>query len=145
MPGACGCASASRRACSAITTPEMKHLFDPEGRRALAAALRAQPLLAFDFDGTLAPIVEHPDEARVAVEVAERLDRLARLRPVAVVTGRSVADVAGRVGFSHRVLVGEHGAEDPGRVVGLDGSGLDGLRLRLSTQAGELQAAGIHV
>jgi len=123
----------------------MKHLFDPEGRRALEAALRAQPLLAFDFDGTLAPIVEHPDEARVAVEVAERLDRLAQLRPVAVVTGRSVADVARRLGFSPQFIVGNHGAEDPGRIVGLDGSGLDGLRARLSAQAGELQAAGIHV
>jgi trehalose 6-phosphate phosphatase len=123
----------------------MKHLFDPEGRRAIEAALLAQPLLAFDFDGTLAPIVARPDEARVAAEVSQRLEHLARLRPVAVVTGRTVADVAQRLGFSPQFIVGNHGAEDPGRSVGLDGSALDGLRARLAAQASELAAAGIQV
>ena len=35
----------------------MRPLFGPEGEAALAALVRARPLLAFDFDGTLAPIV----------------------------------------------------------------------------------------
>jgi trehalose 6-phosphate phosphatase len=123
----------------------MRHLFEAEGRRALEAALRAQPLLAFDFDGTLAPIVERPDDAHVAAEVAERLDRLGRLRPVAVVTGRSVADVSGRLGFSPRFIVGNHGAEDPARDPGLEASLLDGLRTRLAGHAAGLGAAGIQV
>jgi trehalose 6-phosphate phosphatase len=123
----------------------MKHLFEPEGRRALQAALRAHPLLAFDFDGTLAPIVERPDDARVAPETAQRLDALSRLLPVAVVTGRAVADVTHRLGFSPRFVIGNHGAEDPSRTSGVDMSALDGLRAQLAARAGELHAAGIQV
>ena len=123
----------------------MKHVFDPEGRRALAAVLQAQPLLAFDFDGTLAPIVQRPDDARVPPEVSQRVDALSRLRPVAVVTGRLVADVSRRLGFSPQFVVGNHGAEDPGRVRGLDVSALDGLRAQLAAHGPELYAAGVQV
>ncbi len=123
----------------------MEDLFSPEGRSALKAALRARPLLAFDFDGTLAPIVERPDDARVEIGVSQRLDSLCRLRPVAVVTGRTVGDVARRLGFSPQFLVGNHGAEDPGQVRGLDVSALDGLRARLAAHAAELYAAGVQV
>ena len=42
----------------------MRHLFTPEGEAALAAVMAARPLLAFDFDGTLAPIVARPEDAR---------------------------------------------------------------------------------
>jgi trehalose 6-phosphate phosphatase len=123
----------------------MRHLFDPEGTRALQDALRAQPLLAFDFDGTLAPIVERPDDARVAPALSQRLARLARVRPVAVITGRAVADVAQRLGFSPRFIVGNHGAEDPERPAGLEDSRLDGLRAHLAAHAPELHAAGVQV
>ena len=40
----------------------MQHLFSPDGEAALAAVLRLRPLMAFDFDGTLAPIVARPDD-----------------------------------------------------------------------------------
>ena len=123
----------------------MRPLFDREGMHALDVVLRARPLLAFDFDGTLAPLVERPDDARVPVEVSRSLDRLARLRPVAVVTGRSVADVSGRLGFSPRFIVGNHGAEDPGRSAQLDASCLEGLRAHVAARKAELDAAGVQV
>jgi len=123
----------------------VRHLFGLEGRRALEAALRRRPLLAFDFDGTLAPIVERPDDARVAGDLTHRLDLLARVRPVAIVTGRTVADVRRRLGFSPRFVVGNHGAEDPERPNRLDGSALDAVRARLAACAGDLGAAGIQV
>jgi trehalose 6-phosphate phosphatase len=135
----------------------MTHLFDAEGQRALEVALHARPLLAFDFDGTLAPIVARPDDARVAVPVARRLDALTRVRPVAVVTGRSVVDVAQRLGFTPQFIVGNHGAEDPVRgaaqvtgqrtaqVPELDASALDDLRRQLVARAPELTEAGVQV
>jgi trehalose 6-phosphate phosphatase len=123
----------------------MKPAFSPEGLAALRAALRLQPLLAFDFDGTLAPIVAHPDDARVSVLTSQRLAVLARRHPVAIVTGRAVADVARRLGFTPQYIVGNHGAEDL-----LDArrplwqAALDGLRSRMAGQAQALAAAGVQ-
>jgi hypothetical protein len=48
-----------------------------KARLALAAVLRRHPLLAFDFDGTLAPIVARPDDARLSQAVSARLKALA--------------------------------------------------------------------
>jgi len=126
-------------------TPERRHVFGDEGMLALNAALSAQPLLAFDFDGTLAPIAARPDEARVAVEVSRCLERLGRLRPLAIVTGRSVEDVTGRLGFTARFVVGNHGAEEEGRAPTFDSAPMDAVRARLDSHAVEFLATGIQV
>jgi trehalose 6-phosphate phosphatase len=111
----------------------------------LDATLRAQPLLAFDFDGTLAPLVARPDDATVPVPIAQRLGRLARLRPLAIVTGRSVADVVQRLGFEAGYIVGNHGAEDPSAALAFDAEPLDSLRARLVAAAAGLRAAGVRI
>ena len=122
------------------------HLFSAEGEAALAAIVPRRVLLGFDFDGTLAPIVARPDDARVSAAVANTLQRLSTHRPVAIVTGRRVADVAPRLGFNPQYIVGNHGAEDPGRPLmpQLDAV-LEPLRLRLAARAAELQALGVQV
>ena len=124
----------------------MKHLLTPEGERALQAVMRLRPLLAFDFDGTLAPIVARPDEAKVPEPVSRRLAELGRDLPIAIITGRSVADVKPRLGFEPQYVIGNHGAEDP--VVSrpaLQSQPLDALRQRISAHAGDLAAAGVSV
>jgi hypothetical protein len=68
----------------------MPHLFSPEGEAALAAAMQHGPLIALDFDGTLAPIVATPDMARVPLPVSSRLRKLRDVLHVAILTGRSV-------------------------------------------------------
>ena len=124
----------------------MKHLFTPDGERALQAVMRLRPLLAFDFDGTLAPIVARPDEARVAETVSSGLAQLGRDLPVAIITGRSVADVRRRLGFEPRYVIGNHGAEDPTEPPTAHGSlALDALRQRIAAQASDLAAAGVAV
>ncbi|MES2887652.1 MAG: trehalose-phosphatase [Pseudomonadota bacterium] len=124
----------------------MKHLFTPPGEQALAAVLSLQPLLAFDFDGTLAPIVARPDDAKVSAAVAQQLRQLAVLRPVAIVTGRMVADVRPRLGFEPHYIIGNHGAEDPENPLPpLSGVALDGLRQRILMQGQALQDAGVSV
>jgi trehalose 6-phosphate phosphatase len=122
----------------------MKHLFTPEGEAALQAILALRPLLAFDFDGTLAPIVVRPDDARVPPAVAEHLETIARDLPVAILTGRSVDDVMPRLGFAPRYVIGNHGAEDPAASAPHGGGALDALRLRLAADPG-LTAAGVTV
>ncbi len=123
----------------------MKPLLGAEGRQAVAALMRGRPLLAFDFDGTLAPIVARPDDARIPLPVARRLAQLARRWPVAVVTGRAVADVRDRLGFEPRHVVGNHGIEDPSREAPAHWVGaLDPLRRRLNQRRAELDALGIR-
>jgi trehalose 6-phosphate phosphatase len=124
----------------------MPHLFTPEGEKALAAVMARHPLLAFDFDGTLAPIVERPGDARVPDGAAGTLTALALKLPVAVITGRAVADVTARLGFAPMFVIGNHGAEDPSGV--LEGGTLEKLtplRHHLATHAVDLEKAGVMV
>ncbi len=64
-------------------------LFSNEGRAELQRLARGDTLYAFDFDGTLAPIVADPARARATDRVTRPLARLARRVPVAVVSGRA--------------------------------------------------------
>ncbi len=89
----------------------MIDLFAAEGREALAQLARRPALYAFDFDGTLAPIVERPEQAAAEARTVELLGRLGALAATALVTGRSVDDLRGRIAFTPRYLVGNHGAE----------------------------------
>jgi trehalose 6-phosphate phosphatase len=125
----------------------MRHLFTKKGEAALAAALRRRPLLAFDFDGTLAPIVARPDDARIPTAVAARLSRLVARLPVAIVTGRSVADVQRRLGFTPQYIIGSHGAEDEADPVGAAARAraLEPLRELLASRRAALTAAGVAV
>ena len=124
----------------------MRHLLTPEGERALQAVMRLRPLLAFDFDGTLAPIVARPDEAKVPESVSRGLAELARDLPVAIITGRSVADVRTRLGFEPQYVIGNHGAEDPNLPrQAQDSQPLDALRQRIASHADDLAAAGVSV
>jgi trehalose 6-phosphate phosphatase len=79
------------------------------------AAARETPkdtALFLDVDGTLAPITERADDARVPTEVSRVLGRLsARLGVVACVSGRAAADAKRLVGVGGIVYAGAHGAE----------------------------------
>jgi trehalose 6-phosphate phosphatase len=81
----------------------------------LLARLRDEPeraALLLDVDGTLAPIVERPEDAAVPPETRAELERLAaRYALVACVSGRTSADAAATVGVETVVYVGTHGLE----------------------------------
>jgi len=124
----------------------MRHLFTADGEQALETVLGMEPLLAFDFDGTLAPIVARPHEALVPAAVTLGLERLAAELPVAIITGRSVADVRPRLGFVPRYIIGNHGAEDPDDPSPKEASAaLDALRLRIAERTEALRAVGVSV
>jgi trehalose 6-phosphate phosphatase len=79
------------------------------------AQLREEPertALLLDVDGTLAPIVARPADARVPPETRAELERLAATYAlVACVSGRASADAAETVGVESVVYVGTHGLE----------------------------------
>ena len=100
--------------------PPAGHLPTPrtaEGRTGLAALI-SQPqraLVAVDFDGTLAPIVEDPAAARATTAATAALSRLALLAgTVAIITGRPAADAASFAGVTDVpgiIVLGHYGMQ----------------------------------
>jgi trehalose 6-phosphate phosphatase len=81
----------------------------------LARLARAKTLCAFDFDGTLAPLVDHPDLATLPAETRSLLVRLLGLYPCVVLSGRSRVDLTHKLGdLPVKAAIGNHGAEPPG-------------------------------
>lgn len=89
----------------------MRPFFSNEGRHRLAEIARPGLLCAFDFDGTLAPIMPRPEQVRMPDAIKERLLRLGGLAPVAIITGRALDDIRGLLGFAPDFVVGNHGME----------------------------------
>lgn len=67
--------------------------------------------LCLDFDGTLAPIVERPELAGMPEEIRSLVELLKGRHPVAIISGRSLADLRVRVGIPGVIYGGNHGAE----------------------------------
>jgi trehalose 6-phosphate phosphatase len=86
-------------------------LFSVEGRAALERLARQKTLYAFDFDGTLAPIVPRPDDARAQPSTVALLKTLGARVPTLLLTGRGIDDLRQRIAFAPTFLVGNHGAE----------------------------------
>jgi trehalose-phosphatase len=76
-------------------------------------ALVPRLLVASDFDGTLAEIVEDPDLAVPLARSKAALEALAGLEDttVAVISGRRRSDLVQRFDHPGFVLIGEHGAD----------------------------------
>lgn len=89
-------------------------LADAIHERLVAARAPGAPLLvALDVDGTLAPIVQRPEDAAVPAETRRVLVALDS-RPgvvVAVVSGRAAAAATAVVGLPGLWVIGNHGAE----------------------------------
>ncbi len=111
---------------SGTARPDHRHRgreHDPETATAAAALagladVEGPILVVCDFDGTLAAI--HPDPAGATLDPASRralrhLGRIARSRPdrlaLAVLSGRTALDVAGRVRIGGVTYLGDHGLQ----------------------------------
>jgi trehalose 6-phosphate phosphatase len=87
------------------------------GRAGLAALLAdpARALIALDFDGTLAPIVADPTQARATAAAVDALHQLAGLAgTVAIITGRPAADAAAFAGVAavpEVIVLGHYGMQ----------------------------------
>jgi trehalose-phosphatase len=73
--------------------------------------------LFLDFDGTLTPIRRHPRAVKLSGALKKTLRKIAALKgaTVAVISGRSLADVKERVGIKGIIYAGNHGMEAKGR------------------------------
>lgn len=86
----------------------LESIIPPSGKR-LAVFL--------DYDGTLTPIVSHPDLATLSSSMRATLERLSRRCTLAVISGRDLRDVMSRVGIDRIFYAGSHGFDiaGPGR------------------------------
>ena len=77
-----------------------------------------RPFVCLDYDGTLSEIVPDPDTATLVDGAAPALRHLAAHCPVAILSGRDLADIRSRVGLADIWYAGSHGFE----LTGPDGS-----------------------
>lgn len=89
-----------------MTRATPQAILEATGRRRLA--------LFLDYDGTLTPIVERPEDAALAAETRAVLRRLAQRHSVAIVSGRDLQDVRERVGIEGLHYAGSHGFDIAG-------------------------------
>ncbi|MBS2021911.1 MAG: trehalose-phosphatase [Deltaproteobacteria bacterium] len=95
----------------------MRHLLSPKNRPLLDQFALSNVLVALDFDGTLAPIVPRPDDARLRPRTRALLVDVATRYPTAVVSGRARTDVRTRLAEVPLLeVIGNHGIEPAGHV-----------------------------
>lgn len=90
----------------------MKDILAGPQLETLAQFAWSNVLVGLDFDGTLAPIVQRPEAAKLRARTRSLLVSLAAEYPVAVLSGRARDDVASRMeGIPVAAIVGNHGLE----------------------------------
>jgi len=95
------------------TGPEVRGMPPVLQDMALLSELLAdrRPALFLDYDGTLTPIAERPQDAVLSADMRQALRDAARTMPMAVVSGRDLADVRELVGIPEIICAGSHGFE----------------------------------
>ena len=72
------------------------------------------PALFLDYDGTLTPIVDDPGDATLPHRTRKVISQLSRVWPVAILSGRDLADVMRMVDLEDMVYAGSHGFDVSG-------------------------------
>ncbi len=90
----------------------MKYLLAAQNRNVLTQFALSNVLLAFDYDGTLSPIVADRDRAPMRRRTQVLLSRVCETYPCAIISGRSRADVTTYLeGIRTPYIIGNHGLE----------------------------------
>jgi trehalose 6-phosphate phosphatase len=115
-----------------------KHLFD---------FLETDPILAFDYDGTLAPIVKNAGQAQLRPTTKRLLKSLCEFYICALLTGRARNDVLIHLeGIPFAQVLGNHGAEGeiPSPENELMMKETEEWRMQLEAHLGSLQGVQIE-
>jgi trehalose 6-phosphate phosphatase len=90
----------------------MRDILARANRHVLRQFACSRVLLAFDYDGTLAPIVSDPRQAAMRATTRALLREIAKRYPCVVISGRARADALRRVrGVGAVEVIGNHGIE----------------------------------
>ena len=89
-----------------------------------------RPAVFLDYDGTLTPIVDRPQDAVVSDTMRNTVRRLAQRTTVCVVSGRDRSVVAEWLAIDGLVVAGSHGFDIAGDISGQAPGGNDGERIQ---------------
>jgi trehalose 6-phosphate phosphatase len=108
----------------------------------LATRLAGKRLAVFlDYDGTLTPIVDRPEDALISDSMREAVRGLAARCTVCVVSGRDRPVVQQLLGIDDLVVAGSHGFDiwspDAGTIERLEGARFDDLLRRVTARLRE--------
>ena len=76
--------------------------------------IKREAFIFLDFDGTLAPIVEHYEDAAMTDDMKTLVKELATEFTIAIISGRGLNDIQNRVGVKGIYYSGSHGFEISG-------------------------------
>jgi len=90
----------------------MRRILARPHREVLREFVWSNVLLAFDYDGTLAPIVDDPERALMRRGTRALLEQVTRSYPVVIISGRAQLDVQRLLrGIHVSAVIGNHGIE----------------------------------
>ncbi len=119
----------------------------------LAQRIRAaRPAVFLDYDGTLTPIVDRPQDARISPRMRNVVSSLAARCPVCVVSGRDRPVVQELMGVRDLVVAGSHGFDiwspERGTIEHEAASGFEdllaGVTARLQEELGRIEGAVVE-
>src|SRR5437763_15764334 len=91
-----------------------------------------RPAVFLDYDGTLTPIRDRPEDAVISDSMREAVRRLAQRVPVVVVSGRDRQVVQELMGLDNLIVAGSHGFDiwspTGGSMHGNEGAPLESVR-----------------
>jgi len=112
--------------------------------------VRGELAVFLDYDGTLTPIVDDPDEALLSEEMRAAITDLAATTLVAIVSGRDLEDVREKVGIDGLAYAGSHGfdirhPDGSSEQLAVEASGaLDAAQATLEERVGEVPGARVE-
>lgn len=111
-----------------------------------------RPAVFLDYDGTLTPIVDRPEDAVISESMREAVSGLASRCPVCVVSGRDRQVVQELMGLDDLIVAGSHGFDiwspDEGKIQHDAGEGteelLDEVKTRLREEIEPFEGAAVE-
>ncbi|MBI2019789.1 trehalose-phosphatase [Candidatus Daviesbacteria bacterium] len=91
----------------------MKYLWNDLNKITALLKSNSPKLILLDFDGTLAPIVKRPDQAKLPPETKQILLNLSKNQNfyLGIISGRELSDIKAKIGIPNIIYAGNHGLQ----------------------------------
>src|SRR5437660_2041785 len=111
-----------------------------EGEALAQRFVGKRPAVFLDYDGTLTPIRDRPEDAVISDSMREAVRRLAQRVPVVVVSGRDRQVLQELMGLDNLIVAGDHGFDiwspTGGSIQREEGTSFEGLLREVAAKIG---------